>query len=123
MPITLLVIVATALLCLAGASVVILHPRIHEGLLIKLGLILLSVGAIGLAAHVTHAGDHIDADDLAMLRAMALCCTGLLVILAGLAWRIWRCPAARAAARQASGWAELDELDDDGQEHHRGKVV
>lgn len=110
--ITLSTIIGAAMLCLVGAAVVILHPRIHEGLPIKLGLILLAVGSLAMASHVH--SHHADADDLPMLRAMALCSAGLFITLAGLAWRIWRSPSARAAALAASGWAPLD---DDGPDH------
>jgi len=109
MPITLLIIVITAGLCALGATVIIMHPRIHEGLAIKSGLILLALGSAGLAAHITHAGAHVDPDDQAMLRALAMCCAGLLVVMASAAWRIWRCPLALRAVQSASGWTPLDD--------------
>lgn len=107
-----------AMLCLLAASIIIVHPRIHEGLLIKLGLITLSLGSFALLNHL-HVLDHVD--DRPLGYALASCSAGMLMVIGGAAWRILRCPESREVIKVASGWAELDESAPDQDEVHRGK--
>lgn len=98
-----------AMLCLLVAALIIMHPRIHEGLFIKVGLITLAVGAFAVVAHVPGLRPDLEPELLALLRGMALCSAGVLIVGAGLIWRVWRHPGARYIVRAASGWAPLDD--------------
>lgn len=102
-------VLAGALAALVLAGWVIMDPRIHEGLVIKLGLITLSVGAFALLQHVPSLMSTAPTEAAPLLRAMAACSVGVLTVSGGLLWRLWRYPAARQAARLVSGWTPLDE--------------
>ena len=102
-------VLAAAFAALVLAGWVIMDPRIHEGLVIKLGLITLSVGAFALLQHVPALTDAGSTEAAPLLRAMAACSVGVLTAGGGLLWRLWRYPKARQAARLVSGWTPLDE--------------
>jgi hypothetical protein len=84
-----------ALALCALSAWVVMHPRIHEGLVTRLGLICFSIGMLLTAAG---GGDH---------RAIAAVVLGLLLAVAGVSWRLWRDPAAREAAAHVSGYGSL----------------
>ena len=102
-------VLAAAFAALVLAGWVIMDPRIHEGLVIKLGLITLSVGAFALLQHVPALTDAGSTEAAPLLRARAACSVGVLTAGGGLLWRLWRYPKARQAARLVSGWTPLDE--------------
>lgn len=108
---------AAAMLATLASAIIIVHPRIHEGLLIKLGLITLSLGGFALVNHL-HVLEHVD--DRPLGYALASCSAGMLMVIGGAAWRILRCPQGREVIKVASGWAELDEAPDQ-DEIHQGK--
>jgi hypothetical protein len=109
MDITLFFVASVAMLCLVVAAVVIMHPRIHEGLMIKTGLITLAIGSFSVLAHVPGLRPDITAELLPLLRSLTLCSAGILIVGGGLAWRVWHYPGAREIVRAASGWTPLDE--------------
>lgn len=102
-------VLAGSMAALVLAGWVIMDPRIHEGLVIKLGLITLSVGAFALLQHVPSLMSTAPTEVAPMLRALAACSAGVLTAGGGLLWRLWRYPEARQAARLVSGWAPLDD--------------
>ena len=119
MDIALFIIGCVACLCIVIASVVIMHPRIHEGLLIKAGLITLAVGSFALINHVTDlagAPAMLGAEVRPLVRAVAACSGGVVMVLSGLIWRIWSSPVARGAALMVTGWAGLDDEPANGRE-------
>ncbi len=85
---------------IAGLAVV--SPRVRDGVLVKLGMILISIGAFGLAVALATA-----APDDVLLRALGLYTGGLLVVALGVVLRV-RAPGARR--RRASDWVALDTL-------------
>lgn len=122
--ITLIIVMMAAILATVLAAVVILHPHIHEGPVIKLGLILVSLGGMGLALHVTHITDHLDMDDMAMIRSMAACIVGVLVVLLGAWQRVRHSPGLQDIARRTTGYSPLmhdEPCPADAQDHHASK--
>lgn len=97
---------AAAGLC-AICGYVIVHPRIHEGVVVKLGLIMLALGAFGVCASVPRMADVPELRPL--LHALTLGNVGVSVAAAGIAWRIWHAPAARETWRRLTGWPELED--------------
>lgn len=93
--------VACLLLALLAAWAVI-SPRVRDGVVIKLGLILLAMGAAGLAVALA-TGD----PAYVVLRALVLHTVGLYLIAVG--W-LWRARRARAPCRRASDWVDLEDL-------------
>ena len=83
-----------ALALCALSAWVVMHPRIHEGFITRLGLICFSIGMLLIAA----GGGP---------RATAAVVLGLLLAVVGVAWRLWRDPAAREAAAHVSGYGSL----------------
>lgn len=102
-------VLAGAFLALVLAGWVIMDPRIHEGLVIKLGLITLAAGAFALLQHVPALSSSAATEAAPLLRALAACSAGVLTVSGGLLWRLWRYPEARQAARLVSGWTPLDD--------------
>lgn len=97
-----LCIVACALICVA-CGVVIMHPRIHEGLILRVGLVLLSIGSFALAVNLA------TSTEVQPLRhALALCLGGVVVIGLGIARRLYADPHMRGLAQRVSGWGDLD---------------
>lgn len=91
--------------CLALSLLVgwaVISPRVRDGVLIKLGLILVAVGAAGMGLALA-TGDPI----YVVLRALGLHTAGLFVVALGLLWRARRPGAPR---RRASDWVALDSL-------------
>lgn len=79
--------VAVCLVLALGCLWAVLSPRVRDGIVIKCGLGLASLGFAALGAAL--------ADDLSPVvveRALGLQHAGLLVIAAGVAWRWWRSP-------------------------------
>jgi len=103
-------VVAFIALCvvvlMCAVAWIVVTPHIHEGLVIKCGLIMLALGLFGLAVQIPLLQPLPGV--AALLRAMAICCAGLLATVTGLAWRIYRQPQARDAVRVMSGWTPLD---------------
>lgn len=90
---------ASLVLALLAAAAVI-SPRVRDGVVVKLGLILLALGAAGLGVALSTGGPM----DVA-LRALGLQTAGLFVIVAGVLLRACR-PGPRR--RRASDWIALD---------------
>lgn len=84
-----------ALALSAIAAWVVMHPRIHEGIVTRLGLACFSVGML-VAGTGACTG-----------RVMATIVLGLLLTVLGVAWRLWRDPVAREAAAHVSGYGSL----------------
>jgi hypothetical protein len=97
--------------CAAGmcllAGWVIVHPRIHEGVVTKVGLIVLACGAFGVAALIPRLCDVPEVKPL--LNAITLGNVGVTIAAGGVAWRIWHAPEARQAFRRMTGWPDLDD--------------
>lgn len=93
-----------ALALLAAAAVI--SPRVRDGVVVKLGLILLALGAAGLGIALATGGPM----DVA-LRALGLQTAGLFVIVIGVLLRVWR-PGPRR--RRASDWVALDTYPEEG---------
>lgn len=93
-------------LCI-GVGAIIVAPQIHEGPIIKVGLILLCVGLFGVALQIPRLADHPDVRPL--LHAFTLGNAGLSIAVGGLAWKVWHAPEARQVVRRITGWTELDE--------------
>jgi hypothetical protein len=113
MDIALFVIGCVACLCIVVAAVIIMHPRIHEGLVIKAGLITLALGSFALVNHVLGLGTAgrvaLEVEARPLVNAVAACSGGVVLIIGGLLWRLWSSPIARGALRLASGWTPLDD--------------
>ncbi len=97
--------------CAAGmcllAGWVIVHPRIHEGVVTKVGLIVLACGAFGVAALVPKLADVPEVRPL--LNAITLGNVGASIAWVGVAWRVWSAPEAREVFKRVTGWPELDD--------------
>lgn len=89
---------------LAGWAVI--SPRVRDGILIKLGLILVAVGASGMGLALA-TGD----PTYVVLRALGLHTAGLFVVALGVLWRARR---PGAPKRRASDWVALDTLPAEG---------
>ncbi len=97
-----LCIMACGLICVAS-GVVIMHPRIHEGLILRVGLVLLSIGSFALAVNLA------TSTEVQPLRhALALCLGGVVTIGLGIARRLYADPHMRDLAQRVSGWGDLD---------------
>ena len=108
MNIVLIIINTTgSVLVLSVVGWLILTRHVHEGVLIKLGLICIEAAAFGLAVIVCRAG--LPVELVAVARVAAVWHIGVVVTLAGVVWRLLRRPEVAAAARQASGWVSLSE--------------
>lgn len=93
----------TCVLLAAVASYGVLSRRVHDGVVIKLGLILLSLGFGG---HAWALWDGLDMTDVvAMARAQLLINAGGFVV--GLGWAI-RTAGGKRPRRRSTDWAELD---------------
>lgn len=95
-------IVACGLICV-GSGVVIMHPKIHEGLILRVGLVLLSLGSFALAVNMAASNE---ANPLR--HALALCLGGVVIIGLGIARRLYTDPHMRELAQRVSGWGDLD---------------
>lgn len=118
--ITLAIIITTAAMCAVGAAWIILDPRIHEGLFVKVGLVMICLGSYALIAHVADAGHLREADDIALVRSIALCSAGLLCAVVGLLWRIYRLPLGSRGTLVGLGSSLMGLHDDDEQQPHWG---
>ena len=98
---SLLKINAAASLALALlVALAVISPRVRDGIVVKAGLILLSLGAAGLGVTLSANGPM----DLA-LRALGLQTVGLYVIVAGV---LLRARSTGPRRRRASDWVALD---------------
>lgn len=93
-----------AALCLITAWAIV-TPKIHEGPMIKIGLVLLDLGLFGVSALLPTLADQPSL--LPLMHALLLGNVGVVVTAGGLAWRIWRRPDVRAAAVAITGWPPL----------------
>lgn len=98
---------AGALLLATLSGIVVMHRQIHEGLIARIGLVGLSLGSGLMAMNLADGAVEVEP----LLRSIALCFGGGIVAGVGLAWRIYREPSMRAAIQQASGWGELDPIE------------
>ncbi|MBC7729137.1 MAG: hypothetical protein H7242_16310 [Microbacteriaceae bacterium] len=90
---------ATALLLALLCAWAVLSPRVRDGIVIKLGLIGMSLGFFVTFWAVA---DGMDCDDLnALARAGLLTRGGLLIVIAGWAWRVAH---TGHALRRANDW-------------------
>lgn len=99
-----LLLVLNAMACALLATVstwAVLSPRVRDGIVIKLGLILAVLGFVGLGAAMA-----MGLPLVAWVRALALLHAGLLVAAAGVWWRFRQ---ARGRRRRASDWMDLEE--------------
>lgn len=87
---------------------VILNPKIHEGPVIKTGLILMAVSQFAYAYLLStiDVGPNIEP----ILRAMTLGNAGIAAVVVGMAWRLWRYPQLCFAARAFTGFVDLDSM-------------
>lgn len=97
-----------ALLCMAVGAVIV-APTIHEGPIIKVGLILMFAGWFGVSAQITALADVQAVRPL--LWSLTLVNAGLSVSGGGFAWRVWHQPEARDALRRVTGWGDLAPAD------------
>ena len=95
-----------AVLCVAVGAIIV-APQIHEGPIVKVGLILLCIGLFGVALQIPQLAEHAAARPL--LRAITFGNVGMSIVGGALAWRIWHAPEARQALRRATGWPDLDD--------------
>ncbi len=77
------------------AAWVVMHPRIHEGFLTRLGLACFSVAMFAAGSGTC------------TKRTLSAVVLGLLLTIVGVAWRLWRDPGAREAAAHVSGYGSL----------------
>ena len=84
-----------ALVLSALAAWVVMHPRIHEGFIARVGLACFSIGMM------------VAGTDGCSKRVLSVIVLGLLLAVAGTAWRLWRDPGAREAAAHGSGYGSL----------------
>lgn len=96
----------SAALCMAVGAIIV-APKIHEGPVVKVGLILLCVGLFGVAMQIPRLAD--DAAVRPLLNAITIGNVGLTLSAVGVAWRVWHAPEARKAMRNVTGWPDLDE--------------
>lgn len=97
-------VVCAAALCLIIGWVIV-TPRIHEGPIIKIGLVMLSCSLFGISALLPSLAD--EPLMRPFVHALLIGNCGIVIAVGGLAWRIWRRPEARAAAVALTGWPEL----------------
>lgn len=91
---------ATSLLLALLCAWAVLNPRVRDGIIIKLGLIGMSLGFFVTFWAVA---DGMDCDDLnALARAGLLTRGGLLIVIAGWAWRVAHTGHALRRARDCS---------------------
>lgn len=95
-----------ALLCCAVGAIIV-APKIHEGPVVKIGLIMLCVGLFGVAMQIPRLAD--DAAVRPLLNAITIGNAGLAISAVGVAWRIWHAPEARSAMKRMTGWPDLDD--------------
>lgn len=96
----------SAALCMAVGAIIV-APRIHEGPIVKVGLIMLCIGLFGVALQIPRLAD--DPAVRPLLNAFTLGNAGLVVAVGGVAWRVWHQPAAREVMRRVTGWPDLDD--------------
>ena len=98
----LIVNVAACLLLATAAAWAILSERVHDGVLIKLGLIGASLGfaAVGLLLAAGEGGQPLG-------RALGLLHAGLLLVAGGVLWRAWRCG---HQLRRLSDWMDVEDV-------------
>lgn len=98
----------TALLLLNAAScavitfallAAILNPRVHDGIVIKVGLICMAMGFGSLALRFVDHNVH------GMERSLALVNAGITVVILGY---LWRRASAGHQARRATDWSDLE---------------
>lgn len=92
---------AACVLLAAVATWAVLSPRVRDGIVVKLGLILAVQGFAGLGAALA-----MGLPVIVWVRALALLHAGLLVVAAGVWWRFRQ---ARGARRRASDWMDLED--------------
>lgn len=98
----------TAVCCVlaAAATWACLSPRVHDGIVIKLGLIGL---AIGFASHAWIVHDGTDAfDAIALARAQLIINAGMLAVVVGVMRRARSSRRGHAPERRASDFVDLD---------------
>lgn len=88
-------------LALIGA---VLSPRVHDGVIIKTGLISMALGFGSIAVRML---DGLGGDDaLHIARSILLVTAGVAVVILGYVWRVAR---AGQPQRRITDWADLDE--------------
>lgn len=93
--------VGACLLLATLAAWAVLDERIHEGVIVRAGLILVSLGFAGIAVALLH-GDGL----LTLQRAMGLLHAGIIVVLLGREWRAHR---RHKPMRRRSDWIDLED--------------
>lgn len=111
-----IIVMAIAALAVATTAWLVMHPRVHDGITIKVGLIVIAVGCYALAWHIADLDAARAALVAPVVRATACIGAGMVVVAGGIAWRLWRLPDVRAAVLSASGWTALDA------EHHQTPI-
>ena len=81
----------------------VLHPGVHDGVVIKTGLISIAVGFGSIALRLLDA-PWIDGQGMA--RSLLLINAGLAVVIIGY---VWRCRRARHPLKRSTDWVELDD--------------
>ncbi len=84
----------------------IMAPTVSDGIIVKIGLILSTMGLLGVALVLLGSADPPGLRPV--LAAMLLVHLGVIVAVAGIALRILRDPVAREVAHAISGWPPLD---------------
>jgi hypothetical protein len=101
-------IICSAALCGAVAWVIV-TPRIHEGPLIKVGLILLSVGLFGVAVQLPGLTPAVEPELRPLINALTILHAGVTVATLGVVLRVRSDPAARKTLARITGWGNLDD--------------
>jgi hypothetical protein len=105
---SLVTLINTAVCCIlaAAATWACLSPRVHDGIVIKLGLIGL---ALGFASHAWIVHDGIDAfDAVGLARAQLMINAGMLAVVVGVMRRARPGRRGHAPERRASDFVDLD---------------
>lgn len=94
--------VGACLLLATLAAWAVLDERIHEGVIVRAGLILVALGFAGIAIALLHGGS------VTLQRAMGLLHAGIIVVLLGREWRAHR-RRRPMPMRRRSDWIDLED--------------
>jgi hypothetical protein len=92
--------VGACLLLATLAAWAVLDERIHEGVIVRAGLILVALGFAGIAIALLHGSG------VTLQRAMGLLHAGIIVVLLGREWRAHR---RHKPMRRRSDWLDLED--------------